>query len=220
MTSVSLGSVFSSQFSDGPCVTLAYLLGLEGGFPEMEAFGHTLGHAGGFQSLIYPIKAIITFHRLSGLRIPLGRAPGACGDTALATDAEGFIDINNPILSPLLNGTRGTGRHTPWAFTVKTGHKNVRHPGESIHPFWANRNNLAEAGTHGEIVLYLAMDFAAETSNTPFRIVVYIVLAHEYPCFGNPLLGLLHGDLALQQGNSTASWVIDIQKTCFKPVIP
>jgi hypothetical protein len=89
-----------------------------------------------------------------------------------------------------------------------------------MDPFWANRNNLAEAGTHGEIVLHLAMRFATETSDTTFRIVVYVVLAHRYPRFGAPLLGLFHADLALQQGDSTASRIIDIQKTCFKAVIP
>jgi len=95
----------------------------------MEAFGHTLGHTGGFQTLIQPIHTVITFHRLSGLRIPLGRAPGTGGDTALATDAEGFIDRDNTILNPLLDGPRGTGRHAPRAFTMKTGHENVRYPG-------------------------------------------------------------------------------------------
>ncbi len=89
-----------------------------------------------------------------------------------------------------------------------------------MDPFWANRNNLAEAGPHGEIVLHLAMRFATETSDTTLGIVVYVVLAHRYPRFLDPLLGLFHLDLALQQGDSTPSRVIDIQKTCFKSVIP
>jgi hypothetical protein len=103
---------------------------------------------------------------------------------------------------------------------MKTGHENIRHPGKVIDPFRANRNNLAEAGTHGEIVLDLAMRFAAETSDTTFGVVVYVVLTHRYPRFVDPLLGLFHADLALQQGDSTASRVIDVQKTCFKSVIP
>jgi len=48
MMSASLGSVFLSKFSYGSCVTFAYLPGLEGGLPKMEAFGDTLGHAGRF----------------------------------------------------------------------------------------------------------------------------------------------------------------------------
>jgi hypothetical protein len=28
-----------------------------------------------------------------------------------------------------LNGPCGTGRHAPWAFTMKTGHENICHPG-------------------------------------------------------------------------------------------
>jgi hypothetical protein len=164
----------------------------------MEAFGYTLGHTGGFQTLIHSIHAVITFHRLSGLRVPLGCAPGAGSDTTLATDAERFLDRDDAILSPLLNGPRGTGRHAPWAFTMKTGHKNIRHAGEIIDPFWANRNDLAEAGTHGKRVLHLAMRFATETSDTTFNIVIYVILAHGYPWFGNPLLGLLYFDLTLQ----------------------
>jgi hypothetical protein len=153
----------------------------------MEAFGHALGHTGGFQSLIHPIYAVITFHRLSSLGVPLGRTPGAGGDTTLATHAEGFLDSDDTILSPFLNGPRGTGHHAPWAFAMKAGHENVRHPGEVIDLLWANRNNLAEAGTHGKILVHFAMRLATETADATFRIVVYIVLAHGYPCSGHPL---------------------------------
>ena len=89
-----------------------------------------------------------------------------------------------------------------------------------MNAFRAHRNNLAEAGTHGQTVFDLAMGFAAETSDTPFGIVVYVVFAHRNPRFVDPLLNLFHVDLALQQGDSTASRVIDIQNTCFKSVIP
>jgi hypothetical protein len=70
---------------------------------------------------------------------------------------------------------------------MKAGHENIRHPGEIIDPFWANRNNLAETRTHREILVHFAMRLATETADTAFRIMVYVVLAHRSPWFGNPL---------------------------------
>ena len=138
----------------------------------MEAFGDTLGHAGRFESLIHPIQAVIAFDRFACFRIPLGGSPGAGCDAAFTTDAEGFRDKDDTILSPLLNGTSRAGRNTPWFFTVKTGHENVCHPGKIVDLFWTNRYDLAEARTHWQIVLRLAVGFTTVTSDTAFGIVV------------------------------------------------
>jgi len=149
--------------------------------PKLQAAGGASGDAGRFQPLVDAVHAVIAFFNLSGLLIPLGSAPGAGRDTGFASHTKVLIDENNPVLTPPLHGAGGAGRHAPWIFTVKTGHKNKRYLGDLGNGLGAHLDNLAGPGPGRQIFICLALDLTGPAPDTFFGILEQIILAHLCP---------------------------------------
>ena len=132
----------------------------------MQALGNALRDARGLKPLIDPVHTIVTFDDLSCLRIPLGGPPWTGRDTALAAHTKGFINEDYAILRPLLHGTGRACRDAPWVLAVKTGHKDVGHPGKIVYQFGSDRDYLAESRACGEILIHLTMRLTAITTYT------------------------------------------------------
>ncbi len=77
--------------------------------PEFQTAGGAVGHAGRFQALVDPVHAVIAFFNLSGLLIPLGRAPWAGRYAGFASHAQLFFHKYNAVLAALLHGAGGAG---------------------------------------------------------------------------------------------------------------
>ena len=127
---------------------------------ELQAMGGAGGHAGRIQSLVHPILAIITLDHLSGIRIPLGCAPGTGGNAGFASDAKAVVHENDAVAAALLHGSGGTCGHTPWIFTVKTGHENIGCPGLVIEHFRTHLDDLAGPGLRWQGLIYFTLNFA------------------------------------------------------------
>jgi len=169
------------QGCDGPGMTLPANLGHIFHAAEMKAVGSANGHAGRFQPLIYPVLAIIAFNHFSGFGIPLGRTPWAGGNAGFAPDTQSLFHKNNTVLGAFLHGARGTGRHTPGIFTVKTGHKHIRCPGKPPDKFRSDFDDLTNSGAGRKRFVAFAYDFTGMASNALFGILKKIVFTHDDP---------------------------------------
>jgi hypothetical protein len=150
-------------------------------FSEFQATRGTGGDAGGFQTLVQPIHAVITFHHFSGARIPLGRAPRAGGDTGFASHTQVLLHKYNAVRGPLLHGPGGAGRHAPGIFTVKAGHEDKRHLWQVIDKLGSHLDNLAGFGTFGKIFIGFALNLTRVTPNTFSTVLEQIILTHSLP---------------------------------------
>jgi len=146
----------------------------------MQAFGNTLGDTGRFQSLVDPVHTVITLDGLAGYRVPLGRTPGAGRNASLAADTKFIVHKDNAVLGPFLHGPRRAGSHTPGVLAVEAGHKYIGHAREIVDLFGTHRDDLGQPGSDGQIVFGFAMGLAAETSDTAFGVLVYVVFAHVF----------------------------------------
>ena len=63
---------------------------------------------------------------------------------------------------------------------MEAGHKHIRHAREVVDFFRADRDDLRQSGSDGQIVFGFAVGLAAETSDAAFGILVNIVLAHAF----------------------------------------
>jgi len=146
--------------------------------PELQAAGGAGGHTGRAFACIHPVLAVITFFHFSRVWIPLGRTPGAGRHTGFTPYAEILVDKYNPVMGPFLHGPGGTGRHTPWIFTVKTGHENKGYLGQPTDKFRAHLDDLAGFWTLGKVLIGFALDLTGMTPNTFFCVLVQIIFAH------------------------------------------
>jgi hypothetical protein len=132
---------------------------------EPEAMGGARRDAGGFQSLIHSIHAIVAFDDLSGFRIPLGSPPGAGGNTGLAAHAKAVVHKNDAVTAALLHGARRAGGHTPGIFTMKAGHKNIRGTGKTTDHLRPDLDDLAQSGSDRQVLVGFALNFAGMASD-------------------------------------------------------
>ena len=147
---------------------------------KIEAVGRAGGHAGGIQSLVDAIHTIIAFDDLSGFRIPLGCAPGACGDASLAAHTEVLIDKNDAVAAALLHGASRAGGHTPGVLTMEAGHKNVGGSRQAADHFRADLNDLTQPGTDRQIFVCFALHLTRMASDALFGVLKQIVFAHGF----------------------------------------
>jgi hypothetical protein len=139
--------------------------------PEMQALGDTLGDTGWFKPLINTIHAIVAFNHLATVRIPLGGTPGARRHTGLAAYAKGCIHEYDAVLGPFLHGPGRAGGYAPGFFTVKTGHENVGRARQVVDHFRPHGNDLSRPGTHGQVLVGLAVHFTAVAPNATFGVL-------------------------------------------------
>ena len=146
---------------------------------ECQTLGCTLGHTGRLQSLINAILAEITLVNLAGMGLPLGNAPGACGDTRLTTDTQTFLNKDDTILVPFLHGTGWTCIHTPRLFAVKAGHID-KVDTWNLALCCLDRDHFTEKGSFAVIILVLTMHLTGLSTNTIRYILGYDIFAHPY----------------------------------------
>ena len=151
------------------------------GNSKMEAVGRAHCHTGRLQTLINPFLTEVALDHFAHLFVPLGCPPRACGHAGLAAHANGMIHKNNAVFLPFLHGPRGTCRHTPWIFAVKTGHEGIGSPGQVADKGRPYRNNFTEPGTHRQILVAFADHFTAPATDTFFYVLKQVVLAHLFP---------------------------------------
>jgi hypothetical protein len=119
-------------------------------FPEVKTLRHTLSHAGGLQTLVHPIHAVVAFDDFAFFRIPLRGAPGAGFHAGFASYAEVMIHENDAVFCPFLHGFGRTGGHAPGPVAMVAGHKDEIYFGNTSHPFGADRLNPAQPGACGQ----------------------------------------------------------------------
>jgi len=140
-------------------------------FAKVKTVRGTNGDTGRFQSLIQPVFTIITLDNFSGFRVPLGRAPGTCGNAGFTTDTKSGVNRYDSVLGPLLHGCSGTCGHAPRFFTVKTGHKNIRCPGKASNKPWADLDNFTYFRAWRKPFIAFAGDFTRMTSDALFSVL-------------------------------------------------
>jgi len=174
----------SVQGCRGLCVTFASYLRELICFSKMETVGRTSGDAGRRETLIQSIHAVVAFHSLARLWIPLRCPPRAGGYARLATYAKPGVYEDDSVFGPLLHGACGACCHTPWVLTVVTGHEGVGRPGEVSNKFWTHRNDLTDLRADGKSFVALASHFAAPTVDAFLDVLKQVVFAHELPPLG------------------------------------
>ncbi len=148
-------------------------------FPELQAVGDALGDAGGLQPLVDPVHAIIALHHPAGLRVPLGGAPGAGGDAALAAHAQGLVHVNDAVPGALAHGAGGAGGHAPGLFAVEAGHEHEGLTGDIPHHLGAHRDDLAEAGPDAQPFVGFAVHLAAQAADALALVLQDVINAHQ-----------------------------------------
>jgi hypothetical protein len=115
----------------------------------VKAVGDALGHTGRLQPFIDAIHAVVALYDLSRLGIPLGGAPRACRDAALAAHAKRGLNEDNAVFGSLLHCSRRACGNAPRILAVKARHEDegcTRYP---TYHFGADRDDLIEARPYG-----------------------------------------------------------------------
>jgi len=147
--SVEVGDQTSMPFAGG--------LALDTRLAEVKTFSDTLGYTGRFQPLIDSIHAKIALDCLAGLRVPLGRSPGAGRNACFAAHAKFIVHKNDTVLRPFLHRAGGAGRDAPGVLAVEAGHKYIGHARQIVYFSGADGYDLGQSRSDGQIVFGFAM---------------------------------------------------------------
>jgi hypothetical protein len=148
-------------------------------FAEIKALGGAGANAGGFQSLIDTIHAIVALYHLAGIGVPLGGTPGACRNTGFASNAKGMVHEDDTILAALLHGTGGTCGDTPRILAVVAGHKDISRARHAADIARAHLQNLTQPRSDGQVFIGLALNFTGAATNTFACILKQIIVTHN-----------------------------------------
>ena len=183
---------------------------------EAETTGGTFGDTGGFKIPVNPVHAEIAFPDLTRIGIPLRNPPGTSSHAGLAANTQRFVNKDDAILGPSLHGPGGTGIHTPWFFTVETGHVDKIQDRKVILHLRPYFDNFAEESTLSRIVLGLAMNLAGLATDTLLQILGYTIFTHRYFLL---LCLRFHGHKTFIQGQAASCLVPTLQPAFHKGLI-
>ena len=149
----------------------------------METMGGANSDTGWLEPTVNAVDTKIAFDHLSGFRVPLGGPPGTRRYARFAADAERPVYKDNAILCSLLHGPGWTSGHTPGIFAVKAGHKRICGPRQVTDEDRPHGHNLAQSGTHRQVLVALADHFAAAAPDTFFGVLKQVVIAHAFSLY-------------------------------------
>lgn len=148
-------------------------------FSEGKTLGGTGSNAGGFQTYIQPIFAIVAFDYLADILTPLWRSPGACSNTGFAADAKAVVNKYDTIAGTLLHGAGGTGGDTPGVFAMKAEHEDEGGSRQTTNQFRTDIDYLTQTRASRQVLIGFALDFAGMATNAFAGILGKMVPAHE-----------------------------------------
>ena len=150
---------------------------------EIQAMGGAGIDASRFQSRVYAVHTVVALDHLAGFTVPLGRAPGASGDTGFAAHTKVAVDENDAVLPSFLHGAGGASGHTPGILAMVARHENIGRPWQAADLPRTDLDNLTKPGACRQVLVGFALYFAGAATNAFTGILKQVVLTHGSPPF-------------------------------------